>query len=277
MTAANLSAEQLAAYRTQGVVHLPGILPVGDVSALLSEIDCVVAYQLRCKGMRPAPFRDETTLLQNLQSLLATDATAYLAALRHAAKLVSITRLACTQAFTEITRELGFEAVTSPTSPVLHLQCDSLRVSDGYFGFAPHQDWPSIQGALDAIVMWVPLVDVGVDRFPVEFLPRSHLQGLLPGRVVVGALEIAEECLEGDWVRIATRPGDVVLFSVFTAHRTAVEGCSGLRIAVSTRFENSAEPTFAARGYPCAYRRTVERELITPDFPRREQVRGVFD
>jgi ectoine hydroxylase-related dioxygenase (phytanoyl-CoA dioxygenase family) len=188
-----------------------------------------------------------------------------------------VTRLATDPALTGIARALGFEAVTSPTTPVLHVQSDSLRVPDGYFGFAPHQDWSSIQGSLDSFVMWMPLVEVGVERFPVEFLPGSHLRGLLPGRIVTGALEVAPEHLEGEWTRIATRPGDAVMFSTFTVHRTAVEGCSGLRLALSTRFENSAEPTFVARGYPCAYRRTVERELITPGFPARDEVRRQFD
>jgi hypothetical protein len=46
-----------------------------------------------------------------------------------------------------------------------------------------------------------------------------------------------------------------------------------LRIACNTRIENWAEATIIKRQFPCAYKRTVERELITNDFPTPAQVK----
>jgi phytanoyl-CoA hydroxylase len=271
-----LSPAQVATYREQGYLHVPALLDAKRVAAVLPEIDAIVAQQLQLKGKHAVPFQDESTLLANMETLLATDVSAYLAAARHMGKLVSIMRLSAVEALNDLGANLGFSAVTMPTSPVLHIQADTLKIPNGYYGVAPHQDWPSIQGALDSITVWTPLMDVSADRFPVEFIPGSHLRGLWPGEVTANALEITTGIQESDWVRVPAKQGDVVIFSTFTVHRTALTGCSGLRIAASNRYENAADPTFVGRGYPCAYKRTVERDFITPDFPAPEQVAVLF-
>ena len=56
----------------------------------------------------------------------------------------------------------------------------------------------------------------------------------------------------GPWEAIDCDPGDVVAFSSFLVHRTAAG--PGLRIAISTRFNNAAEPSFIERGYPTPYK-----------------------
>ena len=68
--------------------------------------------------------------------------------------------------------------------------------------------------------------------------------------------------------------------SAFTVHRTGLthngEPCRGLRIACNTRVENTLESTFVERRFPCAYGRTVKRELMTPDFPQPSDLERVF-
>ena len=84
----------------------------------------------------------------------------------------------------------------------------------------------------------------------------------------------------GDTVYVAVNRGDVIFFTTFTVHRTGLEDqgkpCNGLRIGCNFRYENTADPTFVERGFYCAYRRTVAREMVTPNFPRAEQVAALF-
>ncbi|QTN30431.1 phytanoyl-CoA dioxygenase family protein [Rhodoferax sp. AJA081-3] len=40
----------------------------------------------------------------------------------------------------------------------------------------PHQDYWSVQGSLDGVVVWMPLVDVDKENFPLEVIPQSHLK-----------------------------------------------------------------------------------------------------
>jgi hypothetical protein len=119
-------------------------------------------------------------------------------------------------------------------------------------------------------------VDIDATRFPIEVIPGSHQRGLWEGEIADNALEIRKGFVEGDFVAVPAARGDVVMFTGFTVHRTSLRGCHGLRIASSTRSENSAEPTFVARNYPCAYKRSVERELIQKAFPAPGQIAALY-
>jgi len=266
------AAELIASYRKNGYCAVPRVLPVGEVEAVLKEMDQIFALQLRRAGRRAAAYQGEATVLANMETLLAADVKAYLAAARHAAKLVSLQRLVSCPEITALCEAFGIHTPTMPTMPVVHIMGDTLKIPGGYFGIAPHQDWPSIQGGLDTITMWVPLLDVDSKQFPIEVIPGSHLRGLWEGEIADNALEIRKGFVDSDFVSVPVARGDVVMFTGFTVHRTGLRDCRGLRIASSTRYENAAEPTFVERNYPCAYKRTVERELIHKDFPSPEQV-----
>ena len=268
--------ELFAGYRRDGYCAVRDLLPRGEVEAVLEETDRLFALQLRRVGRGAAAYKGEETVRANMEALLAADVKAYLAAARHAAKLVSLQRLVSSAPIVALVESFGIATPTIPTAPVVHIMCDTLRIPGGYFGINPHQDWPSIQGGLDTMTMWVPLMDVDRARFPIEVIPRSHLRGLWEGEIADNALEIRKGFVESDFVAVPAARGDVVVFTGFTVHRTSLAGCHGLRIASSTRYENSAEPTFVARNYPCAYKRTVERELIHKDFPAPGQVASIY-
>ena len=59
---------------------------------------------------------------------------------------------------------------------------DKIAVSGGYFGLTSHQDYWSVQGSLDGVVVWIPLVDVDKEIFPLEVAPQLHLRGVPPLR-----------------------------------------------------------------------------------------------
>jgi hypothetical protein len=43
-----------------------------------------------------------------------------------------------------------------------------LKIPGGNFGLVPHQDFPSVQGSLHGALVWLPLVKVDRDNFPLE-------------------------------------------------------------------------------------------------------------
>jgi ectoine hydroxylase-related dioxygenase (phytanoyl-CoA dioxygenase family) len=213
-----------------------------------------------------------------MQKLFSVDVNAYLAAARHLSKLLSIQDLLLHENIRAFIKNLGLSLPSVPTSPVVSIMSERLKIAGGYFGLAPHQDWPSMQGSLDAVIVWAPLMDVTAASFPLQVIPRSHAQGLWGGVNTASAREIDPRLYgEEDFMPFELRRGDVVFMTTFTVHRTGVmhgvNECSGLRIACNTRIENSAEATFVKRQFPCAYKRTVERELITKDFPSQMQVK----
>lgn len=153
--------------------------------------------------------------------------------------------------------DLGLNSPFLISQPVLHVMSPDLRIPNGYYGTAAHQDWSSTQGSLDCVTVWIALTDIGVGNFPLEVMPGSHKQGLRDGKLNGSVLEI--ECDDKDFIPLECKAGDVVIMSGFLIHRTG-KG-DGFRIAVSQRFDNADEPTFIERGYPCAQKRVVDREI----------------
>jgi ectoine hydroxylase-related dioxygenase (phytanoyl-CoA dioxygenase family) len=174
---------------------------------------------------------------------------------------------------------LGWRDVFVPGGQVVHVMAHELKIPGGYFGQPAHQDFPSVQGSLDGVVVWLPLVDVDRSNFPLELIPGSHCRGLLP-TVGCGATpwETRQDQYDGqDFVPIEVDVGDVVFISTFAIHRSSVHGLPGrFRLAVSSRFDNGGEQTFIDRCYPSAYQRTVHRDPYVPGFPTRQQIEDFF-
>lgn len=163
-----------------------------------------------------------------------------------------------------VKENFGWSDIVIPGGQVVHIQADSLRIPDGYFGLVTHQDFPSVQGSLDGFVVWVPLVDIDKNRYPLEVIPRSHKKGILPSfENTNSAWEVKPECYnESDFVPAVCEVGDVIFMSNFTVHRSSQKGDERLRLACSTRYDNGDEKTFIERCYPSAYVRSVQRSLI---------------
>jgi len=134
-----------------------------------------------------------------------------------------------------------------------------------------------MQGSLDGCIVWMPLVDIDLNNYPLELVPGSHTMGLLettdhPATPVVADKRISDS----DFEPILVKRGELVVISGFTVHRTGNNGDSRVRVAISCRYNNAAEPTFIARGYASPYRHTYDRALMVENFPSQEEVRSIF-
>ena len=146
---------------------------------------------------------------------------------------------------------------------VVHIMSDELRVPGGYFGFKAHQDFPSVRGSLDGVLVWVALTDIDESNYPVEVIPRSHLHGLFP-TVADSRNEIRSEFIEeSEFIPISCNVGDVLILDNHLVHRSSVQGDGRLRLACSVRYDNGTEATYIQRGYPTAYTRSVDRMSIS--------------
>jgi hypothetical protein len=270
-------------YREEGAVIARGLVPVPLLDAILGEGCELFRVQLSSLGVAPVAgaSSSESLLFDLMQLLLEVDVSAYLATVRHLAKLCSVQELFGIAPVKGALDALGLRLTAVATTPVIHAVSDRLRIPGGYHGIVPHQDWPSVQGGLKCVVVWIPLTEARSPNFPLEVVPRSHLDGIWEGDIKPHAFEILPERLAGvEFVPLQVDRGDAVFMSSFTVHRTGLavagEECRGFRLSFSLRFEDSTETAFAARGYPCAYKRVVEREFITPNYPSAEAVRAIF-
>jgi len=159
----------------------------------------------------------------------------------------------------------------------MHVMSKSLKVPGGYQGFGSHQDWPTLQGSLDTVTVWIPFVDVDRDRFTLEIVPGSHTGGLYPyaRRDHIFEVDPAHYDAEG-FVPVEAARGDVC-------------SCRASRCIAAARGRRAAarghQHALRERGRAALHRtilsvraqRSVVGQLITPDFPTPAQVRRVFE
>lgn len=216
----------------------------------------------------------ENGLEDSLKNIFRVSQERYLQVLRTFSKSLDLQSLFLHPKLVDLIRNFGIQLPTMPTQPVTHVTCKELITDDGQLGLDAHQDWPSIQGSLDSLVVWIPITKVTNDNHPMQILPGSHLGGLRQAKIEknISSLELEKKELDS-MLDICCDPGDAIIFSTMTVHRTKKEG-NGFRFSASLRFDNALENSFVDRNFPCAYKRTIDRNVSY--FPRKEQMLKIF-
>ncbi len=266
-----------AHYRAHGYCVARRYVDPDAIGAVLSDMMRLFEAQLRALGL---PLHDWATpegMRANLVTLFQADQERYLAAARLSQLLTSVTALQASPPLVTLLDALGLSQPAIATKPVTHLMNDDLRVVGGYHKAPPHQDWRSMQGSLDGCVIWLPLVDVDADCYPLEVVPGSHTLGLLETEPHPATPAVVDPRMTDDLYQpVTVRRGDVVALSGFLVHRTGTRGDQRVRAALSLRYNNTVEPSFVARGYPQPYTQSYRRDLITENFPSAADLAAIF-
>jgi hypothetical protein len=268
-------------YKEQGFVIAKGLIPEPVTNRVLADLEMAAAQALKSRGCNDRDWGD-ASLQDKLRRVLDEDVNLYLSILRLGSRLQSVYALTLHERILSAVADLGCKVFALPCGVAIHLIASDLKVPGGYFGWAPHQDWSSSQGSLDQLALWIPLMDVDKEFYPLEVIPGSHKRGVLPGdrkgANPRGALITIDPGLveENDFIPVELDRGDVIIFSGLLVHRTGLGSRNGLRIACGSRFDNVQDPTFVERNYPCAFRLHAETDVLHPGFPTPDQVRQLF-
>ena len=272
-----LNSEQLAAYREQGFIHLPAYLHADLVAGVRREARQVFIRQLEARGLLPQINPTEREIDDGMARLFTENLPVFMNCGKQAQHLVSLHRLGLDERLLDLARQVGVEWPNICTRPVLYFNSPRLAKSEVYWRVFPHQDWRSMQGSLDSVVIWVPLIDLPPELGPLEIVPGSHLDGLVTSEVVDNFGKVDESYLrDKTFESLACSAGDVVVFSSFLVHRSGTNSSPDIRWSCHFRYNNLAEATFVERGYPHPYVYKPIEELLTTGFPVQPQVSAVF-
>lgn len=247
----------LSSYNKNGFYVAKGLLDENFVNGVTQSLKKHFDNQLSFLG-QDIP----STIYQSMQLLHTVDIERYKKTVGALWRKMSVYNLLHHENIQQfVTETFGWSDIVIPGGQVVHIQADSLKIPNGYFGLVTHQDFPSVQGSLDGFVVWIPLVDIDQNRYPLEVIPGSHKKGILPSfENNDSSWEVKPECYnEADFVPAVCEVGDVIFMSYFTVHRSSQKGDDRLRLACSTRYDNADEETFVKRNYPSAYIRSVHR------------------
>ena len=246
-------------YDKDGFIVIKNFFECSEIDAVYDEICRITNLYVVANGICN-DFSNKT--LEDIFILIKEfDEKSYAEFLANLWRLHSVNKLLAGDKIESLLRvEFAFEALMATGGHVVHVVSDQLKFNDGYFGLPAHQDFPSTQGSLDGVVLWVPLQDITTDKFPVTAIKGKHKEGLLDSTVNSNQTwELVDYDSEPE-ERLVCEKGDLVVFSVFTPHKTG--SGSGFRIAMSTRYDNAGSYEYARRNYFCGYGRTVKRKTL---------------
>lgn len=261
----------------EGFVIVRGLLDPAELEAINGEMGELFALQLRRLGLPIDRGTSREAFQANAARLLAVDVETYISTARLTQMIPAAHRLLASEPILALVRALGVSFPVVSTRLSNHIMSEALKIPGGYHKSPPHQDWRSMQGSLDSVVLWVPTTPVTERSHPLEVVPRSHLLGLLDTAEHIMTPMVADPRITDDLYRpLPMQPGDVVAFSSFLVHRTGETGDGLVRIAFSARYNNAEEPTYVAHGYPTPYKYSYRTDLMVPDFPKLADLKAVF-
>jgi ectoine hydroxylase-related dioxygenase (phytanoyl-CoA dioxygenase family) len=273
---ASLQADR-ARYLAEGYVVVKGVIDTAILSSINREIGELFALQLRRLGQPVDTGDSREAFKNNAVRLLRADAATYISTARLTQHLPSVHRLLVSDEIIGLLREFGIELPVIGSRPTIAFMTSDLKIPDGYHRLPAHQEWSYMQGSLDSIVLWMPTTPVKEHSNPIEFVPRSHLLGLLDTVEQKVMPTVSDARITDDkYIAIPAEPGDVVFFSSFTVHRTSEADDGLVRIALIGSFNNATEKTYVEHGYPTGFKYVNQTSLIHEGFPTLADLAAVF-
>lgn len=262
-------------FQQRGYVRIDRFFSKEDVERVRADAKRVFFKQMITRGFVTRADSAEREFESGMARYFAEDMSGFINCGKTCQHLISLHRLALQEAIVAQLVALGVERPNICTRPVLYFNSRNLAKSEVYYKSPPHQDWRSMQGSLNAIVVWVPLADISHNLGALEIIPASHLWGLLESREDEWYRRI-EGLRDDQYESVEMNAGDALFFSAFLVHRSGNNVTDSIRWSCHFRYNDLDEPTFVSRKYPNPYTYAPQQDLVTKNFPSIEELRKVF-
>jgi Phytanoyl-CoA dioxygenase (PhyH) len=263
-------------YKKNGFVLLKRFFETREVDLVRDAAKQIFISQMgRCALLGGGEVSEEE-FEQGMFDLFEADLQAFTNCGKHAQHLISLHRLSLDDRIVDALGDLGLQFPIISTRPVMYFNSPRLAKKEVYHRLSQHQDWRSIQGSLDSVVVWVPLVPIDKALGALEVVPGSHRHGLLTATMEDGYGHITEPVEAAAFVPVEVEKGDALLFSTFLVHQSGVNVTNAIRWSCHFRYNNLREKTFIERGLPHPYIYKPMETLITTGFPDPAQLEEVF-
>ena len=265
------------AYRENGFILAKGFFEPEEVERIHAEAKAVFTLQMRRLGIVSSLSPGENEFEAGMFKLFEADLSTFTNCGKQAQHLISLHRLSLDQRIVSTLKELGLDFPNISTRPLLYFNAERLAKKEVYWRLDVHQDWRSMQGSLDSVVVWLPLIDIDKSLGALEVYPGSHKWGLLEADIVdgYGHLRVRFRQSETRFNRSRARRRALLLDP---ARASIGHECFAVEFVGRAIFDITicSEPTFIERGFPHPYLYKPQSDLITPDFPSATDVQKVF-
>ena len=275
-----MNKEQLDFFKKNGYFLLEDFLPKDAVNTVLREAKTIFLRQFIEKGYTAKSNLDELTepeFNSFMYRLFEEDVECIVNCGKQAQHLISLHALSLDAKIVELLHQTGMNAPVISTRPVLFFNHPKLAKQKVYHTVEAHQDWRSMQGSLNSVVIWIPLINIDKSLGALEILPGSHLDGLRTDHIDHGFGMVAlTEKETGELLSVEVKAGDALLFSSFLIHQSGDNVTESPRWSCHFRYNDLEDPTFIQRKYAHAYLYKPMEELTTKDFPNPNDLLKIY-
>jgi len=267
-------------FKEDGYLLLKEFAPANEVDNILREAKQVFQNQffnLKYTSKKLISEESDHDFNTNLYRLFEDDLQCLMNCGKQVQHLISLHRFSLHERITKLLIEMGFGFPCISTRPVMFFNHPKLAQKKVFYKVDAHQDWRSMQGSLNSVVIWFPLIDINKDLGALEIVPKSHLSGLITEKIEQGfGMVHVDETMKQNFLSVEVERGDALVFSSFLIHQSGENITDEPRWSCHFRYNDLDESTFIQRGYPHAYVYKPQEELITKDFPKKDQIINVF-
>lgn len=263
-------------YKKTGYQLVKGLFSADEIDKVRLDAQHIFTNQIQKFGYKLG--NTESDLNNALIQLFNEKPEVFIACGKHIQHLISLHNLSLNSRIIELLKALGISFPNICTRPVMFFNAQKLAKKQVYWKTDPHQDWRSMQGSLNSIVVWVALCDIDISLGALEIIPNSHLKGLQAKEMVDSFGLINDEQLANQqFVPIEVKKGDALFFSSFLIHQSGNNSTeNGIRWSCHFRYNDMDEKEFVDRAFPHPYVYYPNPELITPDYPNTETLKNYF-
>lgn len=243
-----------ADFLDKGYAIVPGLYGQDQTAGFINSVHSVFADAMNTAGQ---PFeRDGTGRVSNesLIALFQADPQLHIACMGGVQNLVQAYEMATTPALSDAIKALGMSRPGFSTKPIFMMNNPHTSKSTAYWKMPAHQDWRSIQGSLNGLIVWVALEDITESVGPLEVIAGSHTWGLLASEKDEWYRSITDTRVHDAAFRpVSVKAGDAIIFSAFLVHRSGINDGTDFRYSMQFRYNDLAEPSFLQRRLPTTY------------------------
>lgn len=265
-------------YKEKGFIILKNFFSHEEINKVLDEAKSVFIIQIQ-KNKIPFDSLNDESFTKALFKLFEISYSDFLGAAKAAQHIIEMHKISVSDKLINKIIELGLKKPIICVKPIIYFNSKSLAKIEGHYKTPPHQDWRSMQGSLNSLIVWIPLVDINKDLGAVEFISGSHKLGLLSTDSDDWFRHVSDSNIkEESFIPAEVNKGDLVIFSAFTVHRSGNNITNRIRWSMHFRYNDALENTFIERGMPHPYVvYKPQQDVLTPDFPTIQQLDKIFN
>jgi phytanoyl-CoA hydroxylase len=267
----NISDDDIFYFKKNGYFKIKNFVKKEYIENILFEIKNIFNIQFKNKNIKNNSFEE------NLITLFNSDFNTFLNCAKNCQNLFLIHNFGSSIEIYNLLKKFGIKKPNICTRPVTFINYEKTSKQKINHTIFEHQDWRSMQGSINSVVLWVPLVNINKDLGALEVSPGSHLRGLISDRVENSFGRTPDEISKKlKFESIEVDLGDCLIFSSFLVHRSGNNITDNIRFSSHFRYNDMLEESYIDRGFPTPYKYGPDDKLLFPNLKTKKLIKNIM-